>query len=132
MKNSFFLFLILFGIVSSQIDYNINYELRLSIDEDGYESSSFRNFENYFDLNFYFDDLYLYSLLKYNNPPIIGSETKDIDDFESLFEKSINIDTSSVLVSKVEAKGPEKFTMDLGLIENKIEFKRYINSIKED
>jgi len=49
-----------------------------------------------------------------------------------LFEKSINIDTSSVLVSKVEAKGPEKFTMDLGLIENKIEFKRYINSIKED
>ena len=35
-------------------------------------------------------------------------ETKDIDDFESLFEKSINIDTSSVLVSKVEAKGPEK------------------------
>ena len=86
MKNSFFLFLILFGIVRSQIDYNINYELRLSIDEDGYESRSFRNFENYFDLNFYFDDLYLYSLLKYNNPPIIGSETKDIDD---LIEKTI-------------------------------------------
>ena len=59
-------------------------------------------------------------------------ETKDIDDFELLFEKNINIDTASVLVSKVEAKGPEKFTMDLGLIENKIEFKRYINSIKED
>ena len=92
MKNSFFLFLILFGIVRSQIDYNINYELRLSIDEDGYESSSFRNFENYFDLNFYFDDLYLYSLLKYNNPPIIGSETKDIDDLiEVLFlDYSIN------------------------------------------
>ncbi len=40
-------------------------------------------------------------------------ETKDIDDFKSLFEKNINIDNASVIVSKVEAKGPEKFTMDV-------------------
>ena len=59
-------------------------------------------------------------------------ETKDINEFESLFKQTTKMDNTSVLVSKVEAKGPEKFTMDLGLIENKIDFKRHINSLKEN
>jgi sulfopyruvate decarboxylase subunit beta len=59
-------------------------------------------------------------------------ETNDIDEFESLFKQNTNLNNASVLVSKVEAKGPEKFTMDLGLIENKIDFKRHINSLKEN
>ena len=62
----------------------------------------------------------------------IWLQTKDINEFESLFKQTTDMDNTSVLVSKVEAKGPEKFTMDLGLIENKIDFKRHINSLKEN
>ena len=85
MKISNFLFLLIFGLLFSQLDYNINYELRLSVDDEGFGNSSFNNFENYFDINLYYNDLYFYSLLKYNNPPLIGSTTDNISDMIEVF-----------------------------------------------
>ena len=75
----------------SQIDYNINYELRFSVDEDNIEENSINNFENYFDLNLYYKDLYFYSLLKYNNPALIGSTTENLSDIVDVFYMDYSI-----------------------------------------
>ena len=86
MKINKCLFLLLVISFSySQIDYSINYEVKLSMDEDDFENNSVNNFENYFDINLYYKDLYFYSLLKYTNPPLIGSTTNNLKDIFNIF-----------------------------------------------
>ena len=68
-------FLIFTSFLYSQIDVGINYEMKYSKGEN--EQSDY--FEHYFDINLYKDNLYLYSLLKYKDPALIGSKTKDFD-----------------------------------------------------
>ena len=66
MKNSFIRFLKYFD----------------SQDEDG---GKVNVFENYFDINIYYDDWYFYSLLRYKNPSLIGSPTNGFKDIYSVF-----------------------------------------------
>jgi len=74
--------LLFFSIVFSQFDYNINYEMKIATDSDTTTSDIF---ENYFDINMYYNDFYFYSLVKYTNPPLIGTSTKDINDILNVF-----------------------------------------------
>lgn len=68
-------------MIFSQFDYNINYDMRLAVDSDTTRDV----FENYFDINMYYDDFYFYSLIKYANHPLIGTSTKDINDVLNVF-----------------------------------------------
>jgi len=80
MKNIFFVFL-LFCFIYPQIDYGINYELK-------YTNGEIENtdiFENYFDINLYFNDFYFYTLFRYKDPALIGMPTKNIDDMFDIF-----------------------------------------------
>ena len=74
-----FLVLFLISIIYANLDYGINYELRYSDGE--IEETNF--FENYFDINLYYKDLYLYTLLIHKDPPLIGSPTKSMEDMLS-------------------------------------------------
>ena len=59
MKINKCLFLLLVISFSySQIDYSISYEIKFSVDENGFEDNSVNNFENYFDVNLYYKDIY--------------------------------------------------------------------------
>lgn len=88
MKISSIRFYILTAFILSsiyaQLDYGINYELKYfdSQDEDG---GKVNVFENYFDINIYSDDWYFYSLLRYKNPPLIGSPTNEFKDIYNIF-----------------------------------------------
>ena len=75
----FSLVLILISIIYADLDYGVNYELRYSDGE--IEETNF--FEHYFDINFYYKDLYLYTLLIHKDPPLIGSSTKNMKDILS-------------------------------------------------
>jgi len=57
------------------MDVGVNYEMKYSNGEN--EQSDY--FEHYFDINIYKDNLYLYSLLKYKDPSLIGSVTESFD-----------------------------------------------------
>ncbi len=89
MKNSFIRFFIISSFTISlsifaQLDYGVNYDLKYfdSQDEDG---GKVNVFENYFDINIYYDDWYFYSLLRYKNPSLIGSPTNGFKDIYSVF-----------------------------------------------
>ena len=75
------LLLLLFSMVFSQFDYNITYEMRLAADSDTTRDV----FENYFDINMYYDDFYFYCLVKYTNRPLIGTSTENIKDVLNVF-----------------------------------------------
>tara|TARA_B100000029_G_scaffold488838_1_gene545890 strand:+ start:504 stop:2162 length:1659 start_codon:yes stop_codon:yes gene_type:complete len=74
-----YLLFILISSIYANLDYGINYELRYSDGE--IEETNF--FENYFDINLYYKDLYLYTLLIHKDPPLIGSSTKSMEDMLS-------------------------------------------------
>tara|TARA_Y100001970_G_C14250283_1_gene871349 strand:+ start:3347 stop:5005 length:1659 start_codon:yes stop_codon:yes gene_type:complete len=71
-----YLFFFLISSIYAALDYGVNYELRYS---DGkIEETNF--FENYFDINLYYKDLYIYTLLIHKDPPLIGSPAVDFND----------------------------------------------------
>ena len=70
---------ILISLIYADLDYGVNYELRYS---DG-EIKETNFFEHYFDINLYYKDLYLYTLLIHKDPPLIGSPTKEMEDILS-------------------------------------------------
>ena len=80
-KISIFILVGLFSVIYGQLDYGINYEIKYS---DG-EIDATDIFENYFDINIYYNDLYIYSLLKYKNPALIGLPTENLDDIYNIF-----------------------------------------------
>ena len=89
MKNSFIRFFVIPSFIISlsifaQLDYGVNYDLKYfdSQDEDG---GKVNVFENYFDINIYYDDWYFYSLLRYKNPSLIGSPTNGFKDIYNVF-----------------------------------------------
>ena len=89
MKNSFIRFFIISSFTISlsifaQLDYGVNYEFKYfdSKDEDG---GKVNVFENYFDINIYYKNLYFYSLAKYKDPSLIGPSTKEFKDIFSIF-----------------------------------------------
>ena len=77
----YFFILIILSLIHAQFDYGINYELKYS----NGKGDNTDIFENYIDLNIYYNNLYYYSLIKYKDPALIGAPTKKIDDIYSIF-----------------------------------------------
>ena len=53
----------------------------------------------------------------------------DGEQFKDEFESALKRDEPSVIVAKVDAVGPTSFAMDIGLLENRFEFERYIKEL---
>ena len=58
-------------------------------------------FENYVDVNMYYDNLYIYSFLKYADPPLIGYPTDNFDDFLNVFFVEYNNDNLDITIGDV-------------------------------
>ncbi len=52
-----------------------------------------------------------------------------VEDLVQAFTAAVGRDALSVLVSKVEAVGPASFAMDIGLLENRIQFGRFLQGL---
>ncbi len=50
----------------------------------------------------------------------------DIEDMKNAFAESVQSPGPVVIVAKVDAVGPTSFAMDIGLLENRFQFQRYI------
>lgn len=53
-----------------------------------------------------------------------------IEDLDQAFTAAVGRAALSVLVSKVEAVGPASFAMDIGLLENRIQFGRFLQGLE--
>ena len=53
------------------------------------------------------------------------------DDFVREFRQALNAGELSSIVAKVEAAGPKGYVTDLALLENRFQFKRYIEGLKK-
>ena len=51
---------------------------------------------------------------------------RSIDEFKDAFEAVLGADDLSTIVAKVQATGPSRFVTDLGLIENRFQFARWL------
>jgi sulfopyruvate decarboxylase subunit beta len=58
------------------------------------------------------------------------STVNDIDAFRAAFNSALARNELTTIVAKVEATGPKAFVTDLGLLENRFEFARYLRSVK--
>ena len=54
------------------------------------------------------------------------STVSTLDDFTRAFDDALAAKDLTTIVAKVEAVGPSKFVTDLGLLENRFEFQRYL------
>ena len=52
-----------------------------------------------------------------------------VEDFATVVRKAIAQDGLETIVAKVEATGPKVFVTDLGLLENRFQFRRHIQSL---
>jgi sulfopyruvate decarboxylase subunit beta len=52
-----------------------------------------------------------------------------VEDFATVVRQAISSDVLQTIVVKVEATGPKAFVTDLGLLENRFQFRRYIQSL---
>jgi len=52
-----------------------------------------------------------------------------VEDFATVVHQAITHDGLQTIVAKVEATGPKAFVTDLGLLENRFQFRRYIQSL---
>ena len=51
---------------------------------------------------------------------------RSIDEFKHAFEAVLGTDDLSTIVAKVQATGPSRFVTDLGLLENRFQFARWL------
>lgn len=54
----------------------------------------------------------------------------DVETLQSGLADAVGRDALSVLVAKVDAVGPTSFAMDVGLLENRFQFERYIRELR--
>lgn len=52
-----------------------------------------------------------------------------VDEFSAAVHRAITSEGLQTIVAKVEATGPKAFVTDLGLLENRFQFRRYIQSL---
>jgi sulfopyruvate decarboxylase subunit beta len=52
-----------------------------------------------------------------------------VEDFATVVRQAITHDGLQTIVAKVEATGPKAFVTDLGLLENRFQFRRHIQSL---
>jgi sulfopyruvate decarboxylase subunit beta len=57
------------------------------------------------------------------------STVRTVDEFASAIRQAISSDGLQTIVAKVKATGPKAFVTDLGLLENRFQFRRYIQSL---
>ena len=57
------------------------------------------------------------------------STVNDIDAFRAAFNGALATNELTTIVAKVEATGPKAFVTDLGLLENRFEFARYLRTM---
>ena len=89
MRNNYIVSFIAFFILTtsfifSQLDFGANYELKYSNGNDK-DGNSLNIFENYLDMNFYYNNWYFYSLLRYKNPALVGINTNKLEDIYDIF-----------------------------------------------
>ena len=53
-----------------------------------------------------------------------------LEELKGAFSQAMERNATSVLVAKVEAAGPPGFAMDVGLLENRFQFERYIKGLR--
>ncbi len=57
---------------------------------------------------------------------------KALDEFSAAFSEALAADELTTIVAKVEAVGPKAFVTDLGLLENRFQFQRYLESVSAE
>jgi sulfopyruvate decarboxylase subunit beta len=57
---------------------------------------------------------------------------RSVEDFKTAVRNAINTKELTTIVAKVEAKGPSGYVTDLALLENRFQFRRYIQSLKRE
>jgi sulfopyruvate decarboxylase subunit beta len=55
-----------------------------------------------------------------------ATTVKTIDAFVRVFDEALSVAEISTIVAKVDAVGPSAFVTDLGLLENRFQFQRYL------
>jgi len=55
---------------------------------------------------------------------------RTIEEFGAAMKKALDETQLTTIVAKVEAKGPAGYVTDLSLVENRFQFRRYIQSRK--
>jgi sulfopyruvate decarboxylase subunit beta len=60
-------------------------------------------------------------------PAVIRADT--VEEFKTAFETALAGPELTTIVSKVEAVGPKSFHMDIGLLENRFEFRKHCRSL---
>lgn len=56
---------------------------------------------------------------------------RTVEDFKTVVKHALDGTQLTTLVAKVEAKGPGGYVTDLSLVENRFQFRRYIQSLKQ-
>ena len=54
---------------------------------------------------------------------------RSVEEFQKVVSEAIHGNTLATIVAKVEATGPKTFVTDLALLENRFQFRRYIESL---
>lgn len=57
---------------------------------------------------------------------------RSVEDFRNAFESARAARELTTIVAKVDAVGPARFVTDLGLLENRFEFERWLRSVKTE
>ncbi len=55
-----------------------------------------------------------------------------LDEFSAAFSEALAAGELTTIVAKVEAVGPKAFVTDLGLLENRFQFQRYLESVSAE
>jgi sulfopyruvate decarboxylase subunit beta len=58
-----------------------------------------------------------------------ASTVRTVEEFTSVVRQAISSDGLQTIVAKVEATGPKAFVTELGLLENRFQFRRHIQSL---
>jgi sulfopyruvate decarboxylase subunit beta len=58
------------------------------------------------------------------------STVRDLDSFQAAFTDALATDDLTMIVAKVEARGPAAFITDLPLLENRFQFARHLRQLK--
>jgi sulfopyruvate decarboxylase subunit beta len=59
------------------------------------------------------------------------STVRSVDSFTAAVKDAIHGNELTTIIAKVEAKGPSGFVTDLSLLENRFQFRRYIQSLRK-
>ena len=58
-----------------------------------------------------------------------AATVRTVEDFAAAARQAISTEGLQTIVAKVEATGPKAFVTDLGLLENRFQFRRHIQSL---